>query len=353
MDLYLIRHGETVDNVAGLYAGVRDSQLTNHGVDQTKRLGEHFAKRQTFTHIFASPLTRALKTAQAIQSAQPKTSSNNTPVAIVEVQELIEQNFGTYEGKTFHARTEARKTGREAHREQHKDDPGFVDVESKESMNKRADVFLDEHLMPLFTQTPEHGRLGVAIVSHGILLSHLWRRILLRLPPKSVSVEPAVTAARGPIVLQHLGGWSNTGYLELAIDKVAVPSHSHKDGTAEETATTAQETAATVVKSEPHASDFSVSSDTSNHDCSAADAVKPGSFPGLDQAGQQETAATTVQIQKFPPAHLPSGWTTVILAVDRKDHLVGLKRQRGGIGRSAHDDKQGKLESFFKKQRTS
>jgi len=41
MRLYLIRHGETVDNVAGLYAGMKDSPLTNHGVEQIKRLGSY------------------------------------------------------------------------------------------------------------------------------------------------------------------------------------------------------------------------------------------------------------------------------------------------------------------------
>ena len=45
------------------------------------------------------------------------------------------------------------------------------------------------------------------------------------------------------------------------------------------------------------------------------------------------------------------GWSTLIVAIDRKDHLVGLKRQRGGIGRSAHDEGQQKLTGFFKRRR--
>ncbi|KAM3468559.1 hypothetical protein MY5147_007828, partial [Beauveria neobassiana] len=43
MRLLLIRHGETVDNVAGIFAGVRDSALTTHGVLQAGRLGGHLA----------------------------------------------------------------------------------------------------------------------------------------------------------------------------------------------------------------------------------------------------------------------------------------------------------------------
>src|ERR1700759_2039622 len=64
MRLFLIRHGETVDNVAGLYAGTLDSALTNHGVEQANRLGEFFTQNEViFSHIFASPLSRAFRTA--------------------------------------------------------------------------------------------------------------------------------------------------------------------------------------------------------------------------------------------------------------------------------------------------
>lgn len=311
MDLYLIRHGETVDNVAGLYAGVRDSALTNYGVDQAKRLGEHFAKNGViFTNIFASPLSRALKTAQAIASNQPPPEAERSAVDIVQVKDLIEQDFGYYEGKNFQARSDDKKSGRDAHREKHKNDPGFVDVETHESMNKRADMFLEQHLLPLFVGSNASKPGVVAVVSHGILLSHLWRRLLLRLPPKSVTVAPEVTAARGTIVLEHLGGWSNTGYLELRLSRLGAPP-------------------------------------------------LPSSSPQRIYAPEKEsepawTTAPTELVAATSPAVPPTldNWTTLIVAIDRKDHLVGLKRQRGGIGRSAHDEKQGKIDGFFKRQRT-
>lgn len=105
MELFLIRHGETVDNVAGLYAGSRNSSLTNHGVEQARRLGEHFARAEVdvcFDYIFASPLSRAFKTAQAIQTAQlaastkaPRAAKGHSgSVEIVRVPELVEQDFG-------------------------------------------------------------------------------------------------------------------------------------------------------------------------------------------------------------------------------------------------------------------
>ncbi|KXT12774.1 hypothetical protein AC579_666 [Pseudocercospora musae] len=340
MDLFLIRHGETVDNVEGLYAGVRDSQLTNYGVDQTKRLGEHLARRHRFTHIFASPLSRAYRTAQAIQAAQPTVPPNLEAVQIVQVQALMEQNFGFYEGKHFHARTDRKKSGREAHRLQHQNDLGFVDVESKDSMNKRADVFLDECLTPLLSQRSGQDRFCVAIVSHGMLLSHLWRRLLLRLPSKSVTVDSAVTAARGPIVLQHLGGWSNTGYLELAINRNGSPLQSSVK-------------TSTALSKQSSAVSLSANAGTLNG--TAEEELQDLPKPPSDRSGSPDAkhsiSQAAIETSKEPLCLL-TDWTTLILGIDRKDHLTGLKRQRGGIGRSAHDEKQGRLEAFFKKQRT-
>lgn len=304
MDLYLIRHGETVDNVAGLYAGVTDSALTNYGHDQINRLGKHFASSSVvFSHIFASPLSRASKTAQAIQDAQPSSASG---VRIIKVPDLIEQDFGYYEKRTFQARTDARRTGRDVHREAHLNDPGFVDVESKEAMAKRADRFLDDLLLPLFVQPKQRGKNTVAVVSHGMLLSTLWKRLLLRLSPKTVTIAAEVTASKGDIILQHLGGWSNTGYLELVFTKAA-DAAAIQSGASIESAAACGET----VKSE----------------------------------GVLETPAVTTKVL--------AEYKLLIVSIDRKDHLSGLKRQRGGIGRSKHDEGQQKLDGFFKRQRTS
>lgn len=329
MKLFLIRHGETVDNVAGLYAGIRDSALTVHGVEQTRKLGEFFARTDVeFTHLFSSPLSRAYKTAEAIHRGQSvKATATSTSAAtatedggvdapagppdIVAVPELLEQDFGYYEGKPFYARTSPRQPGRESHAETHRLDPGFVDVESRESMARRADAFLDRHLLPVLGQGTEDRRLAVAIVSHGMLLATLWRRILLRLPRRSVSVAPAVTASRGPVVLEHLGGWSNTGYLEVEItrDDVERPAGS--------------------LVEEPRDPSSQEATDLTSSRLST---------------GSKSTEVTAADV----PRSL-QGCSTVILAVDSKQHLAGLKRQRGGIGRQAHDETQRTLHSFFKK----
>lgn len=205
-------------------AGSRDSALTNHGIQQARRLGDHLAStRPKLTHLFASPLQRAFKTADALRAAQATATGINSGLAVTEVASLVEQDFGFYEGKPFYARArDSTKTGREAHYENHKDRPGFVDVESKEALATRSDDFLEQHLLPLFRQS--HQELVVAVVSHGILLSHLWRRFLRRLPPRSVTVTSEVVASQGRIILEHLGGWANTGFLEILIEASTTPA---------------------------------------------------------------------------------------------------------------------------------
>lgn len=353
MKLYLIRHGETVDNVAGLYAGVRDSALTVHGVEQANRLGNYFAQNGVkISHIFASPLTRAFKTAEAIQIAQDVAGSKDstTGLEIVKVDELMEQSFGFYEGKPFFARSDPKKTGKESHHEKHRNDPGFEDMETKEAMGRRADTFLDQHLLPLMQNSGDES-MTVAVVSHGMLLSTLWRRMLLRLPKKSLTIAPEVMAARGEIVLEHLGGWSNTGYLELRLEKDVT---SEKPGT--RSSSPLRPLSTTKVRLEREASPT----------------ISKLGDEGVEASPRTASPVTTpVRLQSSPlspPAKVVSpvspvkagstasttltGWSTIILMVDSKAHLVGLKRQRGGIGRMGHDDSQKKLDSFFKKQRT-
>jgi hypothetical protein len=41
----------------------------------------------------------------------------------------------------------------------------------------------------------------------------------------------------------------------------------------------------------------------------------------------------------------------VVKAVNSQEHLKGLKKTRGGIGSSKHDEKQKTMDSFFKRQK--
>lgn len=66
-ELYLIRHGETEWNRAGLWQGLLDSPLTENGVEQARSLGERFRKDDlTFDAIYTSDLGRCQSTCRLL-----------------------------------------------------------------------------------------------------------------------------------------------------------------------------------------------------------------------------------------------------------------------------------------------
>ncbi|GAB7346099.1 hypothetical protein MBLNU457_4855t1 [Dothideomycetes sp. NU457] len=355
-------------------AGSRDSPLTNHGVIQAKQLGDYLAKaRPRLSHVFASPLQRAVKTAIGVQSAQAGGDEDDMDLVlpIVQSKDLAEQDFGFYEGKPFYARSaDSTKTGREIHYEAHKDTPGFQDVESKESLAARCDSFLDEHLMPLLDFDGVPSELSVVIVSHGILLSNLWRAILRRLPRKSVTIMPEIVAAKGQIVLEHLGGWSNTGFLELLVrhsllEYAAVSDESRAANQAESNdrigdaaiqspSKGAIEEISTEVAPKPDTQDLPTVSDTDSGRTSSDAAT------ALVVAAQSPALLSSSSPPQAPPGGFSAsssaplqGYNTTILTVNGQEHLRGVKRTRGGIGSARHDDSQKSIQTFFKKAKNA
>ena len=283
-------------------AGITDSALTVHGNLQAERLGQYLADNgPRFGRIYSSDLQRAVKTATAIRLAQPLPDCDAAHEAKLQVTALTilrEQDFGFYEGKPFYARSrDSSKSGKESHRSQHQDDPDFQDVESKESMALRMSTFLQNHLVPALCNEPIKRNSSIAVVSHGIILSQLWRCFLKLFAKNSITLSPGLSVGVGAITpLEYLGGWSNTGYLELEVLK--------------------KEAAAT--------SDLATSTTVA-------------STPGLP----------TPRSDAFPSLHQ---YKMVVKTVNGKEHLKGLKRTRG-VGSTKFDEGQKSIESFFKKKK--
>lgn len=89
MELYLVRHGETVWNREGRYYGSFDVGLSPRGKAQARKLGEIFGKL-SFDKVYVSPSRRAVDTAREL-----------TGEKLVLDARLQEQNFGIFEGKTY------------------------------------------------------------------------------------------------------------------------------------------------------------------------------------------------------------------------------------------------------------
>lgn len=245
---------------------------------------------------------------------------------------LVEQDLGFYEGKKFFERPrEGNKSGKEAHRDRHKNDPGFVDVESKESMAQRADTFLDQHLIPLLHSDTEVTQV-VAIVSHGIFLTVLWRRLLLRLPSKRVSFARAIAWATDAVSLEHLGGWSNTGYLELKLVKSAATP----------------EGAEAASRFQP--SDI-VAPDTDFQTLKSATGDEPLPAPPEPEV-PEVISKVAYDVSTVPLTSFRNlvGWSLVIHKINSRDHVQGLKRTGGGVGSAKYDESQKTIESFFKRK---
>lgn len=90
--LILVRHGETLHNVAGIAQGWNDSALSDRGREQVARVAERLAALQP-TAIYSSPLGRAMSTAEVISKA--------TGLEIVTLDDLREMNYGGWEGRSF------------------------------------------------------------------------------------------------------------------------------------------------------------------------------------------------------------------------------------------------------------
>ncbi len=87
--VYLVRHGATAWSVTGQHTGRTDLPLTKEGEENARRIGERLRACQ-FEHIWSSPLQRALSTCRLAGFGDHVETD----------ADLLEWNYGDYEGKT-------------------------------------------------------------------------------------------------------------------------------------------------------------------------------------------------------------------------------------------------------------
>lgn len=88
MNIYLVRHGQSEGNSAGIYCGVTDVPLTKNGTEQTQRAINYLKTKKADT-IYSSPLSRARAIADKI---------GKRPVCD---KRICERNFGIWEGLSY------------------------------------------------------------------------------------------------------------------------------------------------------------------------------------------------------------------------------------------------------------
>ena len=136
--LYLIRHGETVDNVAQIMQGQTQGCLTEHGREQAEEVAARLAKEK-IDAIVSSDLRRAIQTAEIISTR------HGLPVSVTPL--LRERDWGSFTGRYI---------------PDLKDEVWPEDIESLDCLLERAQRFVE------YIMTNYEGQTVVA-VGHGIV----------------------------------------------------------------------------------------------------------------------------------------------------------------------------------------
>lgn len=120
--LYFMRHGLTEMNVAGLWSGRTETQLTAEGRKQAKRAGQA-AKNLGIDAIVCSTMGRAVETAEIVAKEIGYPVENIHKSSL-----LIERHFGELEGTPWQPDLNV---------------DGFADVESVDTLKNRALLALE------------------------------------------------------------------------------------------------------------------------------------------------------------------------------------------------------------------
>ncbi len=137
--LYLVRHGETVDNVRQIMQGQTQGELTELGIEQARRLAGEM-KNWDVDAFVASDLKRSIDTCRILAAPHGK--------EVVETPLLRERDWGGFTGQHI--------PDIKLH------DPWPDDIETLEQLKQRAARFLD------FIRR-EYGGKTVVAVGHGII----------------------------------------------------------------------------------------------------------------------------------------------------------------------------------------
>ncbi|KAG8900709.1 hypothetical protein FRB99_005802 [Tulasnella sp. 403] len=331
--LTFVRHGESTDNLKSAWSGWKDAPLSNHGfqvrpsiqtlaslahdlsaaLQQAKACGEYFASLP-ITAIFASPLKRALVTAQKIQELQ---ESPTPPLTITEL--IREQHFGVAEGHGWSGPIASSsepddptsnatgrfgvidpQSGKKIYPVQLGRTARFEDGESLDEVAARTGEAFDKFVMPYVRESvgKKLGEVNIMFVSHGIAVSESIGAIFAR-------------AANGAGA--DAGTWRglrNTAWTRLVISMVG---------------------------------------EKLEYD---AEAMKPKADTNVGNEAQDTGAQIAQAVEDANPPLSPTSGegkeiVVEVVEVNQSSHLEGLVRQKGGIGSMAHDEKQREITEFF------
>ena len=210
--IVLVRHGETAWSATGRHTGRTDIPLTDEGRDMARVLGERLSRapwnKLPEATAYTSPLSRARETAELAGFGD----------RVVDRPELLEWDYGQYEGRTG---SEIRAT----------DQPGWLiwrdgvpGGEKLSEVSARVDSFLAElnerHGVPDADTTTMHcADCDIVLFAHGHLLRILTAR-WLGLAPEYAQRFKLGTAALSVLSWEYglpaIEIWNDHSHLENA-----------------------------------------------------------------------------------------------------------------------------------------
>ena len=186
MKLYLVRHGETIENASRTIQGQQPGTLSPLGLKQRDRLAERL-KSSSFDVVYCSDLKRTKDT------LEPLTEHLSAPIYYVE--EIRERSFGDLEGRSGQAYLdELKRTGLSGVDYRPPNGENFFDLRD------RTDKFLTK-------LKEEHFEKSLLLMSHGgairAMLSSLLNKTLdelLRIDIQNTSLSTVEVAEDGELV---------------------------------------------------------------------------------------------------------------------------------------------------------
>lgn len=166
MDIYIVRHGETVWNKSRLLQGSRDIELSREGREAAVYRGEQL-KDIDFDVIYSSPLSRAYETARLIRGSKD--------IEIIKDDRLREVSFGVNEGESA---IELQKDKENPFCKFFDDPEKYIAPEDGESLKEvciRTKEFMEEVIEPQKDKLDKvliagHGAMNKGIMCH--VLNH-------------------------------------------------------------------------------------------------------------------------------------------------------------------------------------
>jgi probable phosphoglycerate mutase len=197
-----IRHGETAWNVDTRLQGHLDIPLNDVGLRQAQHLAQSLVEGDAIDAIYASDLSRAHTTAQAIAQAVGQTVGLHPG--------LRERHFGAFQGRTF-AEIEVELPEHALH--WRKRTPDWTPPEGGESL-----LVLRERILRTVNElAAKHPGQQIVLVAHGGVLDILYRaatRLELQAPRTWALTNTAVNRLLWTAQGLSLVGWGDTSHLE-------------------------------------------------------------------------------------------------------------------------------------------